>query len=91
MAFLSYMSILCLVPLIFASEDEYIHFHARQGLVLWVWGLLAIVALHLPGLGPFFFGVSVILISVFSLIGMVGVLLSRYWKLPLVWRLAAKL
>ncbi|MEO5332461.1 MAG: hypothetical protein H7839_10590 [Magnetococcus sp. YQC-5] len=88
---LSYVSILCLIPLILSRDDAFIHFHARQGLVLWLWGLLCIIGLNLPGLGPFLAGISVVIIVVLSLAGMVGVLFSKQWKLPLIGGLAAKL
>ncbi len=91
LAFLSYLSILCLIPLIFAREDSFLHFHARQGLVLWLWGLLAIVALHIPGLGPFLSGISVVFILFFSCVGMISVLFSKQWKMPMIGGLAAKL
>ncbi|MBF0368036.1 MAG: hypothetical protein HQL52_01125 [Magnetococcales bacterium] len=82
LALFSYLSILCLVPLMFHRDDEYIYFHARQGLVLWIWGVLAIFGLYLPVVGGFFFSVSVVLISVVSLIGVVSVLLGKAWRLP---------
>ncbi len=91
LAALSYFSVFCLVPLIFSREDEYIHFHARQGLVLWIWGLVGIFALHIPAIGGFFFSLSVVLISVFSLAGLVSVVLNRSWNLPVISPLAEKL
>lgn len=91
LAFISYLSILCLVPLLIARDDEFVQFHARQGLVLWLWGLLCLMALHLPGLGPFISGISVLFIGFFSLLGMLSVLFSRRWKLPWIGGLAAKL
>ena len=91
LAGLSYFSVLCLVPLIFSREDEYIHFHARQGLVLWLWGLLGIFALHVPGIGGFFFSLSVVFISVFSLVGLLSVFFKKSWHLPVISSLAEKL
>ncbi len=44
MAALSYMGILCFVPLLTNREDEYVHFHAKQGLVLWMWAVIAMFA-----------------------------------------------
>nr|ANJ02822.1 magnetosome protein MamF [uncultured bacterium] len=37
MAAMSYLGILALVPLVTNGRDPYVGFHARQGLVLWVW------------------------------------------------------
>jgi fumarate reductase subunit D len=85
MAFCSYMTILCLVPLMFNRDhDEYVNFHARQGLVLWIWGVIAIFSLYIPVVGSFFFSFSVLVISGFALAGAVSVILGRAWKLPVV-------
>jgi uncharacterized membrane protein len=84
LAFISYLGILCLVPLIINRDDEYVAFHARQGLVLWMWGVLAIFGLSLPVVGQFFFSVSAMAIMIFSIIGMVSVALSKAWKFPFI-------
>lgn len=91
MATFSYLGVLCLVPLIFSRDDPYVHFHARQGLVLWVWGVLAIFSLHVPILGPFFFSSSVFFITVAALIGLLSVLLARSWSLPIIGSFSMKL
>ncbi len=84
MAAIGYLGVLCLVPLIFNRDDAYVDFHARQGLVLWVWGVLAIFSLHIPVLGPFFFSSSVFFITLMTLVGLLSVLLRKRWKLPIV-------
>lgn len=91
MALLSYFGVLCLVPLIFSRNDAYVNFHARQGVVLWIWGVLAIFSLHVPILGPFFFSSSVFFITVMALLGILSVLLSRAWRFPIVGMFAQKL
>jgi uncharacterized membrane protein len=84
LALLSYMGVLCLVPLVVNKTNEFVTFHARQGLVLWIWGVLAIFGLYVPVVGPLFFSVSALLIMAFSLAGLVSVLLTKAWKLPMV-------
>ncbi len=84
LSFISYLGILCLVPLIINRDDEYVAFHARQGLVLWIWGVLAIFGLYVPVLGPMFFSVSALLIMIFSIIGLLSVVLTRAWKIPVI-------
>ena len=37
MAIVSYLGILCLVPLIMNRDDEFVYFHAKQGLIIWMW------------------------------------------------------
>ncbi|MEO5378098.1 MAG: hypothetical protein H7832_10010 [Magnetococcus sp. DMHC-6] len=84
MASLSYMGVLCLVPMLFNRRDEFIHFHARQGLVLWIWGVISIFSLHIPVVGGFFFSFSVFVITVLSLLGILSVMLTRKWRLPVI-------
>ncbi len=90
MASMSYLGILCFVPLLFGREDDFISFHARQGLVLWAWGVLAIFSLAIPGLG-WFFALSSSLITVVSLIGFVTALFLKAWRFPLIGGLADRL
>jgi len=90
MAGLSYLGILCFVPLLFNRDDGFVAFHARQGLVIWGWGVLALFSLGIPGFG-WFFRFSSSLIMMACLIGLVSVLLRKSWKLPLVGDLAERL
>lgn len=84
LAMLSYMGVLCLVPLIVNKTNEFVMFHARQGLILWIWGVLAIFGLYVPAVGPLFFSVSALMITAFSLAGLVSVLLTKAWKFPMI-------
>ncbi len=83
LACMSYLGILALVPLVLNRDDDYIRFHARQGIVLWMWEVLAIYALVIPG-GRLFFSLSTFLCFAFSVIGVIAVLLGRAWKFPVV-------
>ena len=89
LAALSYLGILCFVPLVVNKDDEYVLFHSRQGLVLWMWSVLALLALHLPVVGEWFFGFSSMAILVLSLAGLASVAFRRAWRLPLISAVAA--
>lgn len=92
LAIFSYLGVLCLVPVLFNKEgDEYVHFHSRQGLVLWIWGVLAIFSLYIPVLGGFIFSFSVLVISLYSVVGVISVLFTRAWRLPFVGHVSAYL
>ena len=71
-----------------ANADDFIRFHARQGLVLWGWGVLAGFALYLPGIGKLFFVLSLVIVIALSLGGIISVLLFRAWRLPLIYQLS---
>ncbi|CAK0756006.1 Magnetosome protein MamF [Azospirillaceae bacterium] len=87
----SYLGILCFVPLLMNRNDEFVQFHARQGLVLWMWGVFALFTLGLPGIGKWFFGFSGMMIMMYSGVGLLAVLLEKAWKLPLICKLAERL
>ncbi|MEI8393159.1 MAG: hypothetical protein WCF85_00385 [Rhodospirillaceae bacterium] len=91
MAALSYLGILCFVPLLLCRNDEFVQFHARQGLVLWMWGVAAIFALSLPGIGKWFFSSSGMIIMAFSALGLISVVLRRAWRLPIIGVMADRL
>ncbi|MBF0400432.1 MAG: hypothetical protein HQL90_06655 [Magnetococcales bacterium] len=91
LAAMSYLAILCLFPLVFGENNEFIRFHARQGLILWAWTLLSIFALTLGEIGGFFLTFSMGVIGLYSLIGLVAVFLNRNWRLPVIAVLAEKL
>ncbi|WP_254434943.1 hypothetical protein [Magnetospirillum sp. UT-4] len=84
MAALSYLSVLCFVPLVLEREDEFVYFHAKQGMVLWIWGVVALFSLHIPVLGGWIFGLSSMGVLVFSVLGLVSVVFQRAWKLPVI-------
>ncbi|CAA7622356.1 hypothetical protein [Magnetospirillum sp. UT-4] len=81
---LSYLGILCFVPLLRNQDDEFVQFHAKQGLVLWMWAVLSLFAVEVPVIGKWFFGLSSMLILLLSLAGLLSVAFRRAWKLPAV-------
>jgi fumarate reductase subunit D len=91
LAAMSYLGVLSLVPLVMNRDDSYVQFHARQGVVLWMWEVLAIYTLLVPGVGQFFFRITSIACLVLSVIGVVSVLLGRAWKFPIIGDWAARL
>ena len=53
MIVLSYLGILAVVPLTLEKEDDFVQYHAKQGLTLFVYELIAIVAFVVIGFIPF--------------------------------------
>ena len=89
MAALSYLGVLCFVPLVMNKDDEFVYFHSKQGLVIWMWSVLAVFALHLPGIGKWLFSISLLAVACLSVIGICSVLFNRAWKLPVVHNISA--
>ena len=90
LAAMSYLGILCFVPLLFNRGDNFVAFHARQGLVIWTWGVLALFSLAIPGL-HWVFAVSSAGVAMLSFLGVVSALLLQQWKFPVIGELAEKL
>jgi uncharacterized membrane protein len=90
LAWLSYLGLLLLIPLLVKPDNSFCKHHAKQGIVL----LLLWIGLFIVGIIPFMH-VIVILgdlgIAVFAIIGIVQSLSGNYWKAPLgIYELAQK-
>lgn len=88
---LAYISILCIIPLLFKQEDHFVHDHAKQGLGLFVLevivGSVAKVVGWIPVIGSFTSFVAGVLGVVFvivSIIGIVKVLSKAPYTVPLI-------
>jgi uncharacterized membrane protein len=88
-AAMSYVGMLCFVPLIFDRKNRFVSFHARQGLVIWLWSILALALSPLP-FGRLLFVLSSLGIAVLSGIGLASVLAGQRWRLPVVFELSEK-
>jgi len=85
-AILSYLGLLCLVPLLAQKESKFAQFHAKQGLVLLIGEVLASFLYF-----AFFLGSLIHLaFLIFSIIGIVNVLNGKFEKLPIIGDLAEK-
>ncbi|MBP7056311.1 MAG: hypothetical protein KBB52_05630 [Candidatus Omnitrophica bacterium] len=90
-ALLSYLWILCLIPLLLKKDNKFALFHAKQGLVLFIAELVVGFVGVIPFLGwaVLFFGT--LLFGILSLVGVVQVLMGNYWKMPVVGDAAEKI
>jgi len=83
MAALSYVWILSVVMLVIKKDDEFVKFHAKQGLILFICSFIGII----PIIGwVIWLGVVIMMI-----IGFVKALSGERYKVPLIGDLAAKL
>ena len=90
-AILSYLWILCLVPILMKKEEEFVMFHARQGLMLFIVevgiGIVGIV----PVIGHFIATVGMLVCGILSLVGIVQVLMGNKWEIPVIGEWAKKI
>lgn len=87
-ALLSYVSLLCIVPLLKHKQDDFLLFHGRQGLALFLCEMAVfVVSIVLPWLmQPFLF-----IFGILSFWGMLKVLRGEKFKLPFIFPLSERL
>jgi fumarate reductase subunit D len=87
-AILSYLSIFCIIPLLFKKDNDFVLFHGKQGLVIFL-GEVAIFILHI--IMQWIFRPGMFFLGVFSFIGIIAVLRGKNLELPIVSKLANKI
>lgn len=88
-AIMSYIPILCFVPLLSMKDNKEARFHARQGVLLFLIELLAIIFL-VDGISDFVFKAILILAVALSVVGIYFALQGKSCKLPIIGDLADK-
>lgn len=94
MAAVSYLGVLCLIPLIFAKDSQFAQYHAKQGLVLAIVGIILNIVSRFAWDIPFG-GVIVSLLSlallIASIMGIVKALRGEKFEIPVVSEYATKI
>lgn len=90
LAILSYLGVLVLVPLLVEKKDEFVKFHTRQGLALFICEIATFAISWFPILGWILGYIAWILWVVLSIIGILNVLSGKKSSLPLVGGLAER-
>lgn len=89
-AILAYLSALCIIPLIFKRENDFVLSHAKQGLVLFV-GEVGVFILSILPVFAWFLKVGLFVLFILSFIGIIAVLRGRYIELPVIADIANKI
>ena len=87
-AVLAYLSIFCIIPLIVKKNNAFVLSHGRQGLVLFV---AEVAALVVSIIFPWAFRPLLFILFGFSLWGMVMAIRGQYVELPVIARIAEKI
>lgn len=90
-AVLSYLWILCLVPILMKKEDEFVKFHARQGLMLFIVEIGVGIIGILPLIGFFVSTIGMLICGILSLVGIIQVLMGNKWEMPVIGEWAKKI
>ncbi|MDQ5882661.1 MAG: hypothetical protein QG648_13 [Patescibacteria group bacterium] len=98
---LSYISLLCLIPLLTKKDNDFVYFHAKQGLVLFGAEIIVYIVSSILRASIWSWGVLSILNVVFTLLnlglvvlailGIVNVIQNQKKELPLIGKLAQSL
>jgi len=86
-AALSYVWILCLVPLLGKRNSKFAQFHAKQGLVLFIIELVANLLFWFPLFGQLL-ALTLIIVSV---MGVIKTLNGEWWEIPYVYEWSKKI
>ncbi len=90
-AILSYVWVLCLVPLLLKKDNKFVMFHAKQGLMLFIVEVgLSIIGI-VPILGQIVGTLGTLVCGLLSLVGIVQVLMGNEWKMPVIHEWAEKI
>src|SRR3989338_4462877 len=73
-AAIGYISLLCFVPLFLKRDNKFAQFHGRQGLVLFILELAAMMLAVVRVVGEAVFRLAGLILMIFSLTGVVKVL-----------------
>lgn len=90
-AAIGYFSILCFVPLFLKRDNKFAQFHGRQALVLFILELATAMLIVVPVVGEVIFRLSWAIFGIFSLAGMIKVLMKQYWEMPVVYPISSKI
>lgn len=85
-AALSYLWITCIIPIIF-SKDEFMKFHAMQGLILSIIQITASFLIVIPVLGWIF----AIMVTFVTVLAIRSALSGGKWKIPYVYELSQRI
>ena len=90
-ASLSYVAILCFIPLFFKRGNSFILFHGKQGIVLFAFELLLSFLRLTPVIGEVVFIFGIMFCSLCSIIGIVKICMNEKWEMPVIFDIAEKL
>ncbi len=90
LAVISYIGFLCLVPILMKEKDEFVKFHAKQGLVLFACEVVTWIVFSIILYIWLLVNLFLILWVVLSIIGIMNVLNNRKKEIPLVGKFAGR-
>ena len=90
-AIISYISFLCIVALLLKKHNKFALYHAKHGLVLFVFEVAGFIISIIPILGWLIGTLGIVVISLVSIWGILQALMGNYSRIPLVSDIADKI
>ena len=90
-AVISYISFLCIIALLLKKDNRFALYHAKQGLVLFVFEVAAFILSVIPLLGGLIRILGVLMFTLVSLWGILQALSGGYKRLPILSDIADKI
>lgn len=91
MAAISYLGILCLVPLLGVKDDAFVQHHAKQGTAILIVWIILWFGNIIPILGQIVFMLGSLFLLVLVILGIVNALKGEKWEAPLIGPYAKKI
>jgi len=91
MGILSYIGVLCLIPLLTKKDNEFVFFHAKQGLVIFIAEVITAFVAAIPFLGWVIAPLASLLWIILSIMGIVNVLGDKRKEIPVLGKYAVKI
>jgi len=91
LAAISYLGILCLIPILLKKDSKFVMFHAKQGLVLFIAEVAISFINIIPILGQMIWLVAALIFIVVSVMGIIKAYQGVWWKIPIVSEYAKKI
>jgi uncharacterized membrane protein len=89
-AIFAYVPFLCFVPLTKSKQNQFAIMHGKQGLILLLIEIIAVLFLAIPRLSELFWAAVLILCIIFAIMGILYVLQGKTWKIPFIGDLGEK-
>ncbi len=88
-AWLSYLGILWLIPLLTMKENTFAKFHVKQGIMLTILMVASWILVAIPIIGWLADAVIWVFAIVMMIMGIVNSLNGKYWTMPIIGKWAA--
>ena len=88
---ISYLWILCFIPLAFKRDSSFALYHARQGLVLLIAEFFATLVGLIPFIGYYMSMILGVILAILALLGIINALDGNRWEMPVLGEYAKKI